>query len=757
MPALPTMSQDEPEKKLAVREVFVPTGEMGALLEQCKDRVLLSREEFETLLIESLKQTEAEAEPDAPVAAVFLSSDLAIVIEGEQARIKAVLEWESYTDKLHAQRLVFQSVAIASAMLNGQPAQLGFAAVFPFDDVEVPQNSMFYTLFWQGKGRQRLELELTTILTLDSVRQEIAFEIPRAPKATETLVVPGDVELKSGAMVVSRKVEGEGQDRVTRFELLANEASQHLVLTLNSHRTRMIKSVLAKSVQFAEVTEHYEKLHATFSLDVLHQPVGAAEFVVPESFEMTDVISPQLAGWKVVQRNGRSILEVRFREPVSGQVPLNLTAVHFFDKDTESDALSEWPFPAFEPLEVNANSAVFGLLVDTDWNVHKIDATRLIAIAPQILHGTIPDSVFEAGIDAPTVRTVAAWYAPNTDNWSVVCEFLKPKPVFDVIAHQVLTLNDREQTMRGLFQVAPRYEKLFELTLDVPEYWTVTRVTDDADRPLTFEQKGDSVRIKVTSGIAPGTIFPIFFEASGDTQGWFGAWQEQRLAFPRFCLADAAGDSGTIAVDVDDDMIVTPENDTRLVPLDNRERTEFLAGVPTDLAFRYLSQPYATDLLVTRATPRLTARTFAFFRFAPSLMSASYELHYTVEQARTKSTAFLLPMSTPENIGIVAISGAAIKDYSASTVTVDGQDFRKWDVQLASPTVGLVVLGVRFEQATPEECEQTLPLVTADGVAWQSGLVSVEGHEELNLTLATNESMRQVDVGELAATRYIPG
>ena len=747
---IPVMSQDEPEKKVTVREVFVPTGEMGTLLEQCKDRVLLSREEFESLLIESLKQSEAEPEADTPVAAVFLSSDLAITMEGEQARIKAVLEWESYTDKLHAEPLAFRAVAVQSALLNGEPAQLGFTATQGEDNRN-------FTLFWQGKGRQRLELELTTALTLDSVRQEVSFGIPRAPKATETLVVPGDVELKSGAMIVSRRVEGEGQDRVTRFELLAGEASQHLVLTLNSHRQRMIKSVLAKSVQFAEVTGHYEKLHATFSLDVLHQPIGTAEFVVPENFEMTDVISPQLAGWKVLPRDGRSILEVRFREPVGGQVPLNLTAVHFFDKDTEADALSEWPFPSFEPLDVNANSAVFGLLVDTNWNVHKIDATGLIAIAPQILRGTIPDSVFEASVDAPMVRTVAAWYAPNTDNFRILCEFLKPKPVFDVVSHQVLTLNDREQTMRGLFQLAPRYEKLFELMLDVPEHWTVTRVTDASDVPLPFEQKGGRVRVKVTSGIAPGTIFPVFFEASGNTPGWFSAWQEQQLAFPRFCLTDATGDSGTIAVDVDDDMIVTPENDVRLVPLDNRERTEFLAGLPTDLAFRYLSQPYSTDLLVTRATPRLAARTFAFYQFAPSLMSARYELHYTVEQARTKSLAFLLPIDTPQNIGITGLNGAAIKDYSASNVTIDEIEYRKWDVQLAEPVAGMVMLGVQFEQATPDETVQTLPLVTADGVAWQSGLISIEGHEELNLSLLNSETMRQVDVGELAATRYIPG
>ena len=753
------MAQENQElPKITVREIFVPSGEMATLLESCKDRVLLSRDEFESLLIESIKQKEAEPEAEPPVASVFLSSDLAIVIEGEQAKIKAVLEWDSLTDKLHAEPLDFNAVAIQSATFNGQPAQFGVT-----NEAANAQNENAkkqYTLFWQGKGRQRLELELTTALIVDSVRQELAFNIPRAPKATETLIVPGDVELKSGAMVVSRKVEGEGLDRRTHFELLANEAQQHLVLTLNSHRTRMIRSVLAKSVQFAEVTEHYEKLHATFSLDVLHQPINAAEFVVPPTFEMTEVNSPQLARWGLVERDGHSILEVRFREPINGQVSLNLTAVHFFDASSTAETLAEWAFPIFEPLEVNANSAVFGLLLDAGWNAHKIDAEKLIAIAPQILNRTIPDSVFEASVDAPAVRTVAAWYAPNTDDFRITCEFLKPKAMFDVVSHQVLTLSDREQTLRGLMQVAPRYEKIFELNLDVPSDWTVTRVTNESDVPLPFEQKGDRVRVKITSGIAAGTIFPMFFEASGNTPGWFGDWEKQQLPFPRFCVVDAAGDSGTVAVDVDEDMIATSENNVRLVPLDNKERTEFLAGVPTDLAFRYLSQPYSTDLSIARATPRLTARTFAFFGFAPSLMSSRYELHYAVEQAKAKSLAFLLPVETPDNITIRGLN-VAIKDYAKSDVTVDGKQYRRWDVQLADPMRGQLMLAVDFEQAIPDETTQSLPLATACDVAWQTGLVSVEGHEELNLKLDENantqQPLRKVDVGELAATQYIPG
>ncbi|MDR1383642.1 MAG: hypothetical protein LBJ67_07335 [Planctomycetaceae bacterium] len=761
--------------KISVREIFVPNSEMATLLENCKDRVLLSREEFETLLLESLQQQsktpdEPEAVPPNPL--VFLSSGLTIVVEGEQAKIKAVLEWESFSDKWQTASLPLENVAVHSALLNGDPAKLG---IKPQLENSTQTNQAEYLLFLRGKGRHKLELELTTPLYLDAVRQELRFQIPYAPKTAETLAVPGDVELKEGAMIVRREVKGEGVSRMTRFELLPKNPSQHLVLTLNSHRTRKIRSVLARSVQFAEVTEHYEKLHATVSLDVLHQPIPSAEFIVPSGFEMTEVTSPQLARWSVTERDKKTVLEVRFHEPVSGLVLIHLTAEHFFEIASAVETLSEWAFPAFQPLDVNNDSAVFGLLVDTQWNVHQLNAARLIPIAPQILNNAIPDSVFDVSVDAPVVRTAAAWYAPNTEKWSIVCEFLKPKPAFDATSHQVLTLNDKEETLRGLLQVAPRYEKLFELTLESPEHWTVVRVTNQQDVALPFEQKGKNVRIKIVNGISAGTVFPLIFEAKGNTPGWFGSWDEQKLAFPQFCLTGAASDSGTIAVDVENDMRVTSENDVRLVPLDSKERTEFLAGLPTDMAFRYMSQPYSTDLKISREESRLTARTFAFFQFAPSLLSASYEVHYNVEQAQTKSLSFLLPVNTPENIGIQGMSGLVIKEYVSSPIMKDGKEYRKWDVQLANPVAGNPVLGVNFEQTRSEkngeknnnkeennkENVTELPLILADNAVWQSELFSVEGHEELNLSiendLENNQEIRQVDVGELAATQYIPG
>ena len=61
-------------------------------------------------------------------------------------------------------------------------------------------------------------------------------------------------------------------------------------MTLNSRlQRRKQRAVVARSVLVDEVTQAYERLHATVSLGVLHQAVERFRFAVPEGFEITEV------------------------------------------------------------------------------------------------------------------------------------------------------------------------------------------------------------------------------------------------------------------------------------------------------------------------------------------------------------------------------------------------------------------------------------------------------------------------------------
>ena len=170
------------------------------------------------------------------------------------------------------------------------------------------------------------------------------------------LTAPGDVEIKEGADVVSRTVDDAA--KVTRFELLPREGDTSLVMTLNSHLQRQQRAVVARSVLIDEVTQAYEKLHATVSLGILYRAVDRFSFAVPEGFEITEVGSPLLARWDVRQEGGRKLLNVRLREQTTETVVLKIAAIR------TPGQLDAWHAPRLEPLDVVGSVTVLGLLVE---------------------------------------------------------------------------------------------------------------------------------------------------------------------------------------------------------------------------------------------------------------------------------------------------------------------------------------------------------------------------------------------------------
>ena len=146
-------------------------------------------------------------------------------------------------------------------------------------------------------------------------------------------------------------------------------------------------------------------------------------------------------------------------------------------------------------------------------------------------------------------------------------------------------------------------------------------------------------------------------------------------------------------------------------------------------------------------------------------------MNYTIEDARAGRLSFWLPKDTPASISIAALDGVRLKEFTSELV----KGRRRWNVSLAEPRRDRVRLAVDFQQplgtgpffgGKTQTAHQTLaenmdlspsaaPLVAADGVAYQTGLVAVEGCAELDVRVET--AARPVDVGELAVAEYQPG
>jgi hypothetical protein len=741
----PLMAQDQPQNA-PLREIFVPFEDLNIILEGPTQRVFLTREEYDALV------AKAKTKPlvNVPHKVALVAADYEATLEEGRATISGNLTIEVLDEGLFKLPLDLAGVGIRSAVfdvegLDDKPAPL------TRDEHQRP------VVLVQGKGTHKLTLSLTAPLTTAAAQQSLNVTLPTTTAARLKLAVPGNVEVKGGAAVIDRQYDMAAN--LTRMEILPQRGGMSLVMSLNNRLLQAERVVVARSVLVAEVTQGYERIHATVSHRVLHGAVDKLRFAVPAGFEVTRAESPLLSRWETKQEGANKVLELTLREPTAEQIVVEITANRspVADQDWLA-ALANWKFPALAPLDVQGQVAVLGLLVEDRLRPENIASGNLLPIDAGVLTGAIPASVLNAEPGAPDVRQVVTYYAPSAQ-YDLSARFARPAAGLKVATNTLLVIADKGLTVTGGFALTPEAEKLFDFRFTIPAGWQVTQVTRADGSPLAIERYplddgGTRVLVRLPGGVGIGQTATVNFELLNTPAGWLTDWEQQAIDYPRIAIEGATVDTGAVAAQTLDDLVVRPDKLEGLTPLLDAEKASFgLAELPTALAYRYPARPFSASLAVERTRPSLMAQVYSFFRLEPDNLIAHYELNYDVREARTRRVYFLLPKETPKEITIRGLGDTVVKEFRASD---DGAQ-RRWEVQLADRKIGSVRLAIDFSQRyDPLALSRFgVPLVTAAEVEYQSALVSVEGDEELDITLTT--AARPVDVGELSAAEYAVG
>ncbi len=728
---------EQPPRRL-VREVYVPFDELNVLLEGSPERMFLSREQYEELLKQAAQQPAALA----PVSVAVLGAEYAVEMQDGRARLRGNVQLEVLQPGLHAVPLSMAGVGLLSATLDGQPAALGRG----------PDSHVM--LFVRGQGVHALQLEFTAPVQTTAAQQTLQVQLPAAATSRLNLVVPGNVELKSGAHVVSRVVDdAQGQ---TRFELLVPQGPWDLVMSLNNRILRRDRVMVARSVILDEVSQAVERLHATSTFSILHGATEQLAFLLPADFEITEVASEQLSRWELAEpQDGRRRLTIHLRAPSTEPVTIRFLG----ERLTRDDA--NWTFPLIEAQDTEGSVSVLGLLVEDRLQVQRVQATGLIPIDRSIL-GRLPSETLAAEPGSASVRPVVAYYAPQ-GSYTLGAQFEKPPAKLDVLTSLLLRLDNKSLEIAGIFSLRPKIERVFSLTFLAPQGWKVNSVSDAQGNQLAFEafaaEAGATrIQVKLAQGLAPGEVLAVLFSASGEVAGWVDDWQQKNLAFPVFRLENSDQDSGALAVLAFDDLAVRPQTLTQLSPLNNDEREQYGLQQEADLAFRYDAPGYAAEFLVERKQSNLTATTYSYLTVTQEGLRARYEAVFAVREATTRKLRVSLPESTPAEVSITGLNGTVVREWQA---TVE-EGRRIWEILLSENVpldenrIGSAHIALDLQsQLDQEPKDLALALLSAEGVTYQSGFVAVEGDAELEIAVKTEA--RRVDVGELAATQYQPG
>lgn len=717
-----------------VREIFVPYADLDLLIDGHAERVFVSREEYQDLLARA-----KPAEPEAPVPrdTLLVSADYQIRMAGERAFLQGALEVEVLAPGLHAVPLDLDRVGLLSASLDGAVAVLGRG-----EDGGL-------RLFVEGVGRHALTLEGTTRIEASAAQQAVSFRVP-TPAATQLrLTVPGNVEMRSPAL--SRSFDEAAG--ATSFELPVARGDQSLVMSLNNRTTASQQVVEASSVIVDEVTQAAERLHATLTMRVLRGAVTQFRFRLPAGLEVTDVSAAQVSRWGVLQPEdgeGR-ILEVQLHEPLTDSITLGITAASTSAGGSSRPLLGEWVMPRIEPLDVASHTSLLGLLLDERLAAESFEAVRLIPIDTAVFAEVLPASVMQAEPGAATLRAVGAWLA--TDSTATVRSQLKRPPSgVDATTATLLTLREAELRLRATVSLSPRVDPLFAVKLRLPSGWEVTGVNDAQDASLAFapvvggEKGASGILVRLPHAVAAGGEVRLSLEATRVPDGWLDAWAEMPVVFPMVSVEGAERGEGAVAITATDDLAVQPQQIAGVIPLARRELEALgLSADEGTFAYRLDGEEVEVRFLATRKTPSLTARSFHFFRIENEAVATHAEVLYDIQRAAATSLSFSLPSSTPKTISLRGLQGVQVTEFSSREE--DGR--RVWTARLADRTRGQAGVSIDFEEplSVEEQTQIDLPCVIAEGVAYQSAAVAVEGNPEVSVSLATEG--RRIDVGEL--------
>jgi hypothetical protein len=721
---VPALAAETPAagKPQTARELFVPFDDLHVLLQG--QRVMLPRAEYERLLNEAAKNA---PEPAAPARAILVAADYEVTVGPQWAEITGQLSIDVLADGLLAVPLELGAVGLRRAWLDDRPAPLGAADGRPL------------VVFVEGRGRHALKLDLVAPLETSAARQVLRLSLAQAPAVHMRLTAPGDVEIKEGAAVISRRVDE--QAGLTRFELVPPRGPASVVMSLNSHLARQERLVTAKSFLVDEMTPACESLRATVSLDVFRRAVDQFRFAVPDGFDVLHVESPSLARWSIERDGPRRVLVVALRQPATEPVTLGLLCQRV------GRPPAAWTFPRLAPLDVAGHAAVLRLVVDRRLRAESLAAEGLIPV----------DAGYEFPLPArqreaadSRLEPVAAYYAAQGE-WRVSARFAEPPPRVMVTSSLSVALAEQGQLLDATLILVPEVEKLFAVDVALPADWQVSAVTGQGTR-LPFESVGSGVgrriRVALRKPAPPDAPFTLQLHAARTPADWLGEWQARRVDFPRCDVVGAAITRGTISVVACDDLTVRPERLTQLTPLNQRASSGAAA-----VAFRCEGPEWSAALAVERTAPRVTARTFSFARIEPDLVTAHFEIAYQVQSARTRRLDLLLPADTPKALEIRGLDGVKLKEYASREVA---GGLRRWSAVLVEARRGPVRLAVDFQQPMGRRSQFVLPVVRADGVAYQSGLLAVEGSADLDVQVKVTDA-RPVDVGELADAQYQPG
>jgi hypothetical protein len=755
------------------REIFVPFEALPVILNGTNQRMFMTRSEYTELVQKANatpEQIRASLELQAKQAAipkdfVLTNAEYAIELESGRATIRGEIAIEVLKDGLHPIPLFMQNVGITEATTDGKPAAL----IDPADATDPAVVKPGAIVLIEGKGVHQLKLVMVTAVKTEAAQQSLNLALPHASINRWNMRVPSNVDVLSGAHVRSKVVDEV--DQSSKFVLIPSHDANilnpvHIVLSLNNQTMRESRSLDVQDIIVDELLESHEQVAVQFSINVQNGAENKFQIEIPDDFEIGRVASELLSRWSVNTQSAaghadRRVLEIEMREPISGGVVIQLAATKRWTAPTSNEPI-RWTCQKWSVLNAETQRSLVALRVEDVLQLQGLSYGNLIPIDHLAIESLLLEKTPSTPSDQAKSMMIAAFYSP-TGAMEIASSIEKVSERVRSSLVQQMIVSESSIKLLGTVELISNNEGISSFELETDSAWRLQSARLEDGSPLHFHvataNAGDDTNKRTTRIVLPRPIAPrsrgkVLVEFSSIPAGWLSNWNERTVAFPAVVVRGTEMDSSILSCFAEGDLELTTGRSENVLALFDSERRAL--GIPDSssqkgLAFSTQDITWALEISISKTTPQLMAEVFSFFRVSTQEIKASYELHCENNHASMDEIEFTLPDSTPSEITVRGVGDVLVKESTHEPK--DGR--RLWKIKLAKNVAGRFQLLVDFAYANPLAVEHQLPNLLVSHTIFQTGVVALEGNEELDIKPIRHP--RIADVGELTEASYSIG
>ena len=754
-----------------IRNVYIPSAQLKVLFGDSTKGVLMPRDKIVALWQQAKTHEQSAAIP--PADAILTQANYEARLDAHELQITGQIAIAKLKGDWQTVDLPFGGLAIESAMLDGEPARFGRR-----DD-----GTLFLLL--QEEGRSKLELEMSAPLA--SRGGDLAATLKLPPVAASQLVIQLDAsrQLQVGETVLRPDSTEAGQQM---FHVAVDQSGMVPLVVSdrlaggNRSPLLFVTSRYVNGIEPAGLRWQVE-----LGLDVYARAASTFELQVPDSVEIAEIESPQLARWTIEdQSDNMTRLKLEFRKAFLGSRTVRLLGLAPAPVD------SEWEIPCVRVLQ---SASHVGTVVVRCSPALRFETGLLTGVRPERIpqaevvlaetEGKSRDSHGTLSLAGTTPLEFAFW----EEDFRLPVRVFSRKRALQASVATLVEIGQGSVSLRSSMTVQPRYASLFAVQLQLPGDWEITSVLS-AGKAVEWE----SVKRARAGSVGRDDLQTIEFDLaeplrSGDSReiavtaeryppDWLSQEGEfSELPMPEVRLAGADEVEGTVLIQAPPHMelLISDLSDGLQPVAADRSAGDETQASGTALQFLYQDDAAVGGRVRVRTKPaKLSAETLAFVRFDRGELNVHYQLDLQIGQGKTRQVRFTLPASVGNKIQVVPVDSPIRVIEQEFTRLSDedaaGEERNSWRIVLDQPVTEKLMLAVDFEQVIPDQnagdeaaasgdrtsSPVAIPVLALQDVSRQSGIVALEAAGDQQIDYEP-EHLRDLDPADVPQPRtYVP-